>query len=90
MVSILVTVVCPKLLNRFDRYSKYSLTLYLLNGYWLVISRNLAINVFGINTPILIIGINVIIDFWLSYIFIHYILAKIPIVRELAGIQKVK
>lgn len=89
-VSMLVTVVCPWLLKRFDRYSKYSLALYLLNGYWLVISRTLAVNILGINTPILIIGINVIIDFWISYIFIHYILENIPIVRELVGIQKVK
>ena len=78
--------VIPELLKRFKRYSKYSLALYLSNGYWLVISRIISVQIFGTNA-IFIITTNMIVDFYISYIVIKYILEKIPVARAILGIQ---
>ena len=76
----------PVLLRKFGRYSRYSLSLYLLNGYWLVLSRTVAVNILGVDNPICIIAFNVVIDFYISYLVIKYILSKLPIIRAIVGI----
>lgn len=85
--SYLVALIMPAMLKPFERYSKYSLALYVLNGYWLVISRMLAVKVLGITTPAGIICINMIFDFYISYMLIKYVLSKIPVVRIFIGVQ---
>lgn len=69
----------------FKRFGKYSLQLYLLNGFLLVISRTIIVSVLGIYNPFLIIMFNVLVDFGLSYLFIKYICEKIKTVKIIMG-----
>lgn len=71
--------------NLFKRFGKYSLQLYLFNGYLLVISRTIAVSVLGITNPVFIITFNMLIDFVLSYLVIKYICDRIKIVKVLIG-----
>lgn len=89
LITILILLL-TKLFRAFEKYSRYSLPLYLLNGYWLVISRTIIIKFFGITNSIIIILFNVSIDFYLSYIVIRYILSKIPLVKDFIGIPPKK
>ena len=73
--------------NLFNRFGKYSLQLYLLNGYLLVISRTIIVSFLGITNPLLIIAFNVFVDFICSYIFIKYVCEKIGFVRTLMGMN---
>lgn len=70
----------------FKRFGKYSLQLYLLNGYLLVISRTIIVSVIGITNPFVIVAFNMLIDFGLSYIIIKYVCEKIKIAKVLMGI----
>ena len=69
----------------FSRFGKYSLQLYLLNGVLLGISRIVICNFLGVTVPAVIIAFNMLIDFFLSYLLIKYVLSKIPFVRTLMG-----
>lgn len=83
----MVVVSTPGLLGVFGKFSEYSLCLYLLNGYWLVISRTIAVNILKVYNPLFIIIFNMIVDFYLSYLLIRFVLSKLPIIRTLIGIR---
>ena len=86
-VSVVLSYCITSIFMRFERYSKYSLSLYLFNGYWLVLSRMLIINVLKITNPALVILFIFSICFYCSYILIHCVLSKIPIIRVIIGIR---
>ncbi len=67
----------------FGRFGLYSLQLYLLNGFLLVISRTLICR-FTAN-PAIIICFNMLITFFLSYLFIKYFCTKFKWIRVLMG-----
>jgi len=69
----------------FKRFGKYSLQLYLFNGYLLVISRSIIVTVLGVTSPGVIIAFNMLVDFFASYVIIKYICEKIKPVRFLLG-----
>ena len=71
--------------NAFSRFGTYSLQLYLMNGLLLGISRIVICNILGVTIPAVIICFNMLVDFFLSYLLIKYVLAKIPFVRTLMG-----
>lgn len=73
------------MVNLFKRFGKYSLQLYLFNGYLLVISRTIAVSVIGITNPFLIIVFNMIVDFGLSYLAIKYICERIKFIKIFIG-----
>lgn len=73
--------------NIFERFGKYSLQLYLLNGYFLVISRTIIVSVLGVYNPVVIIVFNMLVDFFISYIFIKYLCERIKAVRMLMGMR---
>lgn len=83
----MIAVSTPVLLGVFGKFSEYSLCLYLLNGYWLVISRTIAVNILKVYNPLFIIIFNMIVDFYLSYLLIRFVLSKLPIIRTLIGIR---
>lgn len=68
----------------FAPFGKYSLQLYLFNGFLLVISRTLICKL--TENPFIIITFNTVICFALSYVLIRYVFARIPIVKNLMGI----
>ena len=77
-----------KILDRknyfFMEFSKYSLPLYLLNGYLLVISRILIINILHINNPLLIIMGNIFVTLFVSWGVYKFIIDK-TIFRKIFG-----
>lgn len=73
------------LVQIFSRFGPYSLQIYLLNGFLLVISRTTIVSILQITNPFAIIVFNMLVDFFLSYIIIKYICAKLPPVRILMG-----
>lgn len=78
----------PFVQKLFEQPGKYSLQIYLLNGFLLVVSRTAAVSILGLTSPLLIILINMCIDFLLSYLFIKYICARIKVAREIMGMGK--
>ena len=81
-----LTLIIPTMFKGCGRYSDYSLALYLLDGYFLVVSRMLAVNILKLSNPAMIIAINLVFDFYISYLLIHYILSRIPVLRNIIGI----
>ena len=71
----------------FATYGKYSLQLYLLNGFTLGISRWLVCNFMKISDPCVIIVFNVIVDFFIAYLFIKCICEKLKIIRIMMGLS---
>lgn len=69
----------------FKAYGKYSLQLYLLNGFLLVISRTLVVSILNINNPIIIIVFNMLVNFYASYWLIKNICEKLKISKILMG-----
>lgn len=87
--GILVFACCTQfqLFTRFfKRFGKYSLQLYLLNGYLLVISRTIIVNRLGVSNPVEIICFNMLVDFFISYLIIKYIISKNILLRRITGI----
>lgn len=68
----------------FERFGKFSLQLYLLNGFLLVISRAIICKI--TDMPFVIIIFNMAIDFVLSYVIIKYICNRVSILRKVMGI----
>ncbi|WP_026489371.1 acyltransferase family protein [Butyrivibrio sp. XBB1001] len=72
----------------FEQYGKYSLQLYLLNGYWLVFSRTIIVIILGIRIPMVVIGFNFFMDLCLSYLVIKHVLIRIKAFNFLAGVNR--
>ena len=70
----------------FAKYGKYSLQLYLLNSFLLGASRAVVCNVLHIETGIVIVAFNMLVDFFLSYLMIKYVFSRFRFTRELMGI----
>ena len=91
LVSLLGVIACYfltklKLFNGiFERFGKFSLQLYLLNGFLLVISRTVICRVTA--DPAAIIAFNMLVDFVLSYLAIKYICNRFKLLRVLMGIE---
>lgn len=66
--------------------SIYSLQLYLLNGYLLVISRTAIVLILGVESAVVIIIFNMFVTLLISLVLIKFVLAKIKPVKFLIGI----
>ncbi len=89
LVGIITTFLCIQseiITTVFARFGKYSLQLYLLNGYLLVISRTIIVTVFKIYSPVIIICFNMMFDFFASYFMIKYLCEKNRVIRTVMGI----
>lgn len=90
IAGIIVLVILANLLKNKKCYllcefSRYSLPLYLFNGYFLVVSRTIIITILNIKLPIAIIGFNVFVTLILSWLFIKYIIDRFKIFRFICG-----
>lgn len=72
--------------NLFCEFGKYSLQLYLLNGFMLVFSRTLVVNVVGITNPMVILSVNMFFDLFVSYLIIKYVIARTKVLSKISGI----
>lgn len=68
----------------FHSFGHYSLQLYLLNGFLLVISRTIICKL--TENPAIIICFNMLITFFLSYLFIKYFCDKVKWIQKLMGL----
>lgn len=90
-VSLLSVVACYFLTkvklfqDVFERFGKFSLQLYLLNGFLLVISRTIICRVTA--DPAVIICFNMLVDFVFAYLSIKYICNRVKLFRVLMGID---
>ena len=90
-VSLLSVIVCYhlarlKLFNDiFEGFGKFSLQIYLLNGFLLVISRTIICLITG--DPTIIIGFNMLVDFLLAYLAIKYICNRFRFLRIIMGME---
>ncbi len=71
----------------FSKFGEYSLQLYLLNGFLLVISRTIIVTVFEVSTAFIIISFNMLITFLFSYLFIKYICVRFKFIKFIMGIM---
>ena len=91
LVSLIGVVGCyflthVKLFNRiFERFGRFSLQIYLLNGFLLVISRTIICRV--TTDPGAIIAFNMLVDFYLAYLGIKYIGNRVKLFRVLMGME---
>lgn len=88
LISIFTLWSFPKIFSYFEKYGRYSLALYILNGYCLVISRSIVCILLKCQSPIIIILFNYVFDFHISFIIIKYLLFRIKIVRLMFGEKK--
>lgn len=71
----------------FERFGRYSLQLYLFNGFFLVASRTVIVSVLGVREPAVIILFNLVVDLLGSYLVIKYLCERIGPVRMLMGMR---
>ena len=69
----------------FLRFGKYSLQIYLLNSWMLGLSRYLICSLLGVTFPPVIIVVNMLVDFGLSYLLIKYVLQRFKVFRFALG-----
>ena len=65
----------------FNPFGKFSLQLYLLNGFFLVVSRTVIVSKLGVTNPFLVVGFNVFVDFFISYLFIRFFCNRIKPIK---------
>lgn len=73
------------IVNLFKKFSDYSLQLYLLNGYSLTVSRYIIVNLLNVKNSAIIIIWNMLLDFYVCYIIIKYIISKSKILKKIFG-----
>lgn len=64
---------------------KYSLQLYLLNGYILTLSRHAIIKILHVSSPVIIIAGNFISIVLLGYLITRFIIKPVKLFRDLSG-----
>ncbi len=69
----------------FARFGGYSLQLYVMNGFTLVISRTLICKV--TSDPFVILGFNVLMDFFAAYIFVKCFCERSKFLKVLMGMS---
>ena len=72
--------------HRLAEVGKYSLQLYLFNGYLLTVSRTVLVNILGVTSPLLIIFGDLLVILGISYLLIRTVVAKVKLLRFLTGI----
>ena len=85
IITLYIGVQTKIITDIFKRFGKYSLQLYLLNGYLLVISRTIIVSILGVSNPFIIILFNMFVDFFVSYIVIKYLCERVKGIRILMG-----
>lgn len=83
IMTVLINL--PFVRNLFREFGKYSLQLYLLNGFMLVFSRQFVVGILGISEPFVILTVNMFFDLLVSYWIIKYVFARVKLLSVLSG-----
>lgn len=87
VLCYLFSVLCGQTIkNWLMGFGEYSLQLYLLNGFFLVLSRSLTINILRIESPFIIIVVNMIVDLLISYSVIKNVFTGSKLLKHISGI----
>ena len=79
------SVLCGQTIkNWLMGFGKYSLQL--LNGFFLVLSRSLTINILRMESPFIIIVVNMIVDLLISYMVIKNVFTGSKLLKYISGI----
>jgi len=70
--------------------SKYSLQVYLFNGFILTAVRIVLCNVMKVPSPFMIVAAITIIDVSVTLLLCEYVLHRIPVIRTICGLEKKK
>lgn len=83
----IISIILPwkKIRKMFAEFGRYSLQLYLLNGFILVFSRLVIVKLLHCTTPILIVLFNLICTVVLGYLISKYILERSKYLRMISG-----
>lgn len=71
----------------FSELGRYSLQIYLLNGFALTISRTFSVTLLKIQNPVVIIGVNLVFDLFVMYFFTKKVLDRYKVTRIISGIM---
>lgn len=85
ILTLYISLQYGVLVQIFKRFGAYSLQIYLLNGFLLVISRTIIVSVLKVTNPFIVIAFNMLVDFFLSYIMIKYICERLTAAKVLMG-----
>ena len=69
----------------FEETGKVSLQLFLLNGYFLTITRAITVRMLHITSPIVIITANLFVMYLISFVFIKLVIERMKLFRILTG-----
>ena len=70
----------------FETCSRYSLQMYLLDGYALVVTRTMLVSILGITNPVILILGNFVLDTAIVLAISKYIIDKVRPFRFLCGL----
>lgn len=70
----------------FEEAGKYSLQIFLFNGYFLTLTRTLVVSKLHITSPVVIIAANFFMMFFVSLLLIKFVVAKVKLFRTLTGL----
>lgn len=73
--------------NMFREFGKYSLQLYLLQGFFLTLARTIICKICGVTNPVIIISFNLFWAFFISFLLIKHLLVRFKAIRFVMGIQ---
>ena len=69
----------------FEETGKVSLQLFLLNGYFLTITRTITVRLLHISSPMIIIAANLFVMYLVSFLFIKLVIERVKLFRILTG-----
>lgn len=85
LVSLASLIVNKKIACPFETLGKYSLQIFLLNGYLLTLMRYMICVILKCRNPFIIIGANLVALLGISYLIIRFVISKVSIFRFLVG-----
>ncbi len=85
--TIVVILMTGKAIRHWlSEFGKYSLQLYLLNGYTLVLSRTILVQVLHCNVPVVIVTVNLFVTLLVGFWITRYVLNKFKLTKKLSGL----
>ncbi len=85
---LLVTAVSSeKFWRPFQKLGEYSLQIYLLNGFLLVLSRTFTVKLLHCEIPAVIVAVNMLVDLIFSYFIVSRVFVKFKLLRVISGMK---
>lgn len=86
VLNLAQLLMAKKVFSFLKNCSKFSLQMYLLDGYALVVTRTVLVSVLGITNPVVIIVGNFVLDVAITYGITRFIIKPVRLFRVLCGL----